>query len=112
LGFAYRHISLKFESKGVSKCEQNRLPARVKTIADWIRVKRDEKRIARYHIALKMGIATPLVGAWESGISRPDAQQMRVLIEMLGKYCRQTETQANVQTQCRKHCQKSTLIEI
>jgi hypothetical protein len=46
-------------SKTASKFEQNTLPARVETVADWMQIKRHEKRLERYHIAFKMGTATP-----------------------------------------------------
>ena len=86
MGFAYRHISVKFVSKASKQTPSNPLPARVKTIAEWIQVKRQERNVARYHIALKMGIATPLVGAWEAGTSRPDTQQMRTLVKLLASH--------------------------
>jgi len=103
MGFAYRHISVKIVSKASKQTPSNPLPARVKTIAEWIRMKRREKRMARYHIAAKMGIATPLVGAWEAGTARPDTRQMRTLVKMLGTYCRPGTPEANAMAALPNH---------
>jgi ribosome-binding protein aMBF1 (putative translation factor) len=93
LGFAYRHISIKFTQKTRKPSQPKPLPASVKTMADWIQVKLREHGMAPYHLAAKMGIATSLVKAWEAGTSRPDTRQMRALMGMLGKYYREMNTQ-------------------
>jgi hypothetical protein len=51
-------------------------------------VKRHERGLARFHIAVKMGIGTRLVKAWEDGTARPDTRQMRTLVAFLGQYRR------------------------
>jgi len=94
LGFAYRHISVKFTPKTRKPSRPKSLAASAKTISDWISVKRHEKRMARYHIAVKMGIATSVVGAWETGTARPNTRQMRTLVGIMGKYCRRMNAQA------------------
>jgi ribosome-binding protein aMBF1 (putative translation factor) len=88
LGFAHRRILVKFTPKAIRQCSAKPLPTSVKTISDWILVKRHEKGLARFHIAVKMGIATRVVKAWEEGITRPDARQLKVLVAFLGQYRR------------------------
>jgi ribosome-binding protein aMBF1 (putative translation factor) len=60
------------------------LPESIKTVGDWIQVKRHEKNLTPGHLAAKMGIATALVRSWEDGKSQPDSQQMKVLASLLG----------------------------
>jgi ribosome-binding protein aMBF1 (putative translation factor) len=60
------------------------LPVSIKTIADWIVIKRCEKNFTSGHLALKMGIATSLVLAWEAGTGQPNEQQLEVLVKVLG----------------------------
>jgi DNA-binding transcriptional regulator YiaG len=60
------------------------LPDSIKTIGDWIQVKRQEKNLTHSHLAVKMGIATALVRSWESSSRRPDSQQLKVLSSVLG----------------------------
>jgi ribosome-binding protein aMBF1 (putative translation factor) len=60
----------------------------VKTIADWLRVKLHERKMAPYHLAAKMGIASSVVHAWRDGAARPKARQIRDMVAILGKYCR------------------------
>jgi DNA-binding transcriptional regulator YiaG len=56
----------------------------IKTIADWIKVKRMEKNLTPGHLAAKMGIATVLVRSWESGASQPDSKQLQDLAKTFG----------------------------
>jgi ribosome-binding protein aMBF1 (putative translation factor) len=86
LGFAYRHFSIKFASKGRKRAHPNPLPASVKTMADWIQVKLHEHKMAPYHLALKMGIATSVVNAWKDGLARPQNRQMQEMVTILGVY--------------------------
>jgi DNA-binding transcriptional regulator YiaG len=60
------------------------LPESIKTVADWIQVKRQEKNLTHSHLAVKMGIATALVRSWEDGTSQPDSVQMNVLVSLFG----------------------------
>jgi transcriptional regulator with XRE-family HTH domain len=60
------------------------LPDGIKTIGDWIQVKRIEKNLTPCHLALKMGIATALVRSWEDGSSQPDTRQSEILANLLG----------------------------
>jgi hypothetical protein len=57
LGFAYRHISVKFALKARKQAKPKPLPVKVKTVADWIQVKLRENGMAPFHLAAKMGIA-------------------------------------------------------
>jgi len=52
-------------------------------LSEWIQEKRDDKRLTPYHLAAKMGIPSSLVRAWESGESRPDDKQWRLLSSIL-----------------------------
>jgi ribosome-binding protein aMBF1 (putative translation factor) len=90
LGFAYRHISVKFTLKTKKPSQPKPLPASVKSIGDWIQVKLHECGMAAYHLADKMGIATSLVNAWKGGTARPKACHVREMVGILGKYCRTT----------------------
>ena len=56
----------------------------IKTVADWIQVKRHEKNLTHGQLAAKMGIATSLILSWEGGNSQPDSQQMKVLASLFG----------------------------
>jgi len=86
LGFAYRHISVKFTQKTRKPSQPKPLPASVKTMADWLSVKFHETGMAPYHLAIKMGIATSLVNAWKNGTARPKAHHIRDMVVVLGKY--------------------------
>jgi len=43
-----------------------------------------EKNLTLAHLAEKMGIATALVRAWETGTSQPDSQQLKFLTGFWG----------------------------
>ena len=88
LGIAYRHISVKFTPKTKKPSQPKPLPTRVKTISDWIQIKLREHRMAPYHLALKMGIATSVVNAWKDGLARPQNRQMREMMTILGSFRR------------------------
>jgi DNA-binding transcriptional regulator YiaG len=60
------------------------LPASIKTLGEWIQVRRQEKKLSPYHLAAKMGIATALVQSWESGASDPDDRQRQMLCSVFG----------------------------
>jgi ribosome-binding protein aMBF1 (putative translation factor) len=84
LGFAYRHISVKFTPKTRKPSQPKPLPASVKTMADWISMKLHEKGMASFHFAAEMGIATAVVNAWKDGLTRPKASQVREMVSLLG----------------------------
>jgi DNA-binding transcriptional regulator YiaG len=84
LGIAQRSISTKYVHTLRKQPHSKALPASIKTIGDWIQVKRTEKKLSAYHLAAKMGIATALVRSWENGNSQPDNQQLKVLVNALG----------------------------
>ena len=54
------------------------------TLGDWIRVKRREKHLTRFHLANRMGISTTLVRSWESGNGQPCEQQLKTVEVILG----------------------------
>jgi DNA-binding transcriptional regulator YiaG len=84
LGIAQRRISIKFSHKLRKLNHAKPLPKSIKTIGDWIQVKRQEKNLTHSHLAVKMGIATALVRSWEDGKSQPDSQQMKALASLFG----------------------------
>jgi DNA-binding transcriptional regulator YiaG len=65
LGIEQRQIRIKFSQKTRKPKYDKPLPTSIKTIGDWIQVKRQEKNLTPCHLAAKMGIATALVRAWE-----------------------------------------------
>jgi len=59
------------------------LPTSIKTLGNLIQIKRHERRLPVWQLALKMGIAAATVRAWESGVDCPNDQQMRQLASLL-----------------------------
>jgi hypothetical protein len=86
MGFAYRHISVKFTPKASKRTKPNRSPMKVKTLADWISVKLHEHGMAPYQLGEKMGIASSVVNAWKDDLARPQNRQMREMVTILGTY--------------------------
>jgi DNA-binding transcriptional regulator YiaG len=84
LGIAQRQIRVKFSQKMRKQRNSKPLPESIKSLGDWIQVKRHEKNLTPGHLAAKMGIATSLVLSWEDGGSQPDGQQMKVLVSLFG----------------------------
>ena len=84
MGFAYRHISVKFTPKARKQPQLKPLAVKVKTIADWIQVKLRENGMSPFHLGAKMGIATSMVNAWKDGLARPQTRQMREMLAILG----------------------------
>ena len=84
LGIAQRQIFIKFNQKVRKENHAKPLPESIKTIGDWIQVKRQEQNLTHSHLAVKMGIATALVRSWEDGKSQPDSQQMKALASLFG----------------------------
>jgi ribosome-binding protein aMBF1 (putative translation factor) len=56
----------------------------IKSLGDWIQVKRHEKNLTPGHLAAKMGIAAILVRSWENGTVQPDNGQLEILASVLG----------------------------
>jgi len=75
---------VKFTHKMKKQKQDISLPDSIKTIGDWIRVKRIEKNLTSGHVALKMGIASALVCSWEDGTSQPNSRQLEILANLLG----------------------------
>jgi len=55
----------------------------MRTLGGYIQAKRYEKGLHPYQVAGKMGIETKLISAWESGGSKPDEKQWRMLSALL-----------------------------
>jgi len=83
LGIAQRQIFIRFSQKTRKQPHAKPLPESIKTIGDWIQVKRREKNLTPCHLAAKMGIATALVQSWEDGTSQPNERQLNVLTDIL-----------------------------
>jgi transcriptional regulator with XRE-family HTH domain len=60
------------------------LSVSIKTIGEWIQVKRFEKNMTPGHLATKMGIARSLICSWEAGASQPDSHQLKGLMHFFG----------------------------
>jgi len=56
----------------------------MKTVGDWLKVKRLEKNLTPGQVAVKMGIATSLICSWERSSWQPDSQQLKSLAQILG----------------------------
>ena len=84
LGIAQRQIRIKFSHKLRKLNHAKPLPESIKTVAEWIQVKRQEQNLTHSHLAVKMGIATALVRSWEDGTIQPDNRQLEVLANLLG----------------------------
>jgi ribosome-binding protein aMBF1 (putative translation factor) len=84
LGIAQRQIRIKYAKKSRKSQQSKSFTTRIKTLGDWIQVKRQQKNLSPCHLAAKMGIATALVRSWEDGTSRPDNRQLAVLANLLG----------------------------
>ena len=62
----------------------NPLPVNIKTIGDWIKIRRETKNLTSGHVAAKMGIAQSVVRSWECGAGHPDKRQLEVLVDLFG----------------------------
>jgi len=82
LGIAQRRIAIKYAQKLGNWNQHKPLVQSIKTIGDWIQVKRTEKNLTSGHVAGKMGIATALVLAWEGGSSQPNDRQLKTLMNL------------------------------
>jgi len=60
------------------------LKLNIKTVGDWLKVKRLEKNLTPGRVATKMGVATSLVCSWESNFQQPDSRQLEILSSVLG----------------------------
>jgi ribosome-binding protein aMBF1 (putative translation factor) len=83
LAFAQRRIRIKYAQNSRKQQRSKPLPVSIKTVGDWIQVKRTEKNLTPGHLAAKMGIATALVRSWEDGTILPDNRQLEVLANLL-----------------------------
>jgi DNA-binding transcriptional regulator YiaG len=79
LGIAQRRIRIAYDQASTQRKPCKPLPASIKTLGDWIKIKRHQKNLTASHLAAKMGIATPLVQAWETGTCQPDDGQRQML---------------------------------
>jgi ribosome-binding protein aMBF1 (putative translation factor) len=84
LGIAQRSIRLEYHANIGNRKRAKALKLSMKTVGDWLKVKRLEKNLTRSHVAAKMGIATHLVCSWESFILKPNSSQLKALSQILG----------------------------
>jgi ribosome-binding protein aMBF1 (putative translation factor) len=84
LGIAQRQIHIFYAQRSRKQQRIKPLPASIKTLGDWIQVKRQEKNLSHYHLAAKIGVATALVRSWEDGTTQPDKRQLEILADILG----------------------------
>jgi ribosome-binding protein aMBF1 (putative translation factor) len=84
LGIAHRSIRIPYVHNLRKRKWFKSLPASIKTLDNWIQVKRQEKNLSPYQLAAKMGIATALAQSWEDGKCEPDQRQRKVLYAVLG----------------------------
>lgn len=83
LAIAQRSVTVNYPVNSRNQKRANVLKLNMKTVGDWLKVKRLEKNLTRSHVAAKMGIATSLVCAWENDTQQPDNQQLRMLASVL-----------------------------
>jgi DNA-binding transcriptional regulator YiaG len=83
LGIAHRQIRVSRAHIPTDRDRRKPLPTNIKTLGDLIQIKRYEKRITLWQLALKTGIATATVRTWECGTDRPNEQQMVQLASVL-----------------------------
>ena len=84
LGIAHRSIRIPFVHELRKRKWFKSLPASIKTLGEWIQVRRQEKKLSPYHLAGKMGIATALVQSCETGECEPDQGQRQMLDSIFG----------------------------
>jgi ribosome-binding protein aMBF1 (putative translation factor) len=84
LGIAQRQIRVCRSDIPSIRIHRKPLPTSIQTLGDLIHIKRYEKRLTRWQLAIKMGIATAAIRTWESNLTQPDAQQMEQLTRILG----------------------------
>ena len=84
MGIAQRTVQVNYQSNPKQLKLSKLLKSNVKTLGDWLKVKRLEKNLTPGHVAEKMGIATSLVRAWESCTRQPDIHQIKLLAAILG----------------------------
>ena len=83
MAIAQRSVTVNYPVNSRNQKRANVLKLNMKTVGDWLKVKRLEKNLTRSHVAAKMGIATSLVCAWENDTQQPDNQQLRMLASVL-----------------------------
>jgi DNA-binding transcriptional regulator YiaG len=84
LGIAQRTVRVKYTANRGNQKRAKALELNMRTVGDWLKVKRLEKNLTRGHAAAKMGIATSLVCSWESSTQLPDSNQLKILTAVLG----------------------------
>jgi ribosome-binding protein aMBF1 (putative translation factor) len=84
LGIAQRQIRVSRAHVPAVCYRRKPLPTSIKTLGDLIQIKRYEKRLTVWQLALKMGIATAMIRAWECNTEHPNGQQRGELANILG----------------------------
>jgi DNA-binding transcriptional regulator YiaG len=83
LGIAGRFVRVNYPSNLKQLKQSKALNSNVKTLGDWLKIKRLEKNLTPGHVAAKMGIAASLVCSWESNTRQLDDQQLKILSSVL-----------------------------
>jgi hypothetical protein len=84
LRIAQRQISIRFSHRFRKQNHAKPLPENIKTVADWIQVKRPSERLTACHLAARMSIAATLVLSREDDAKQRDNRQLEVLANLLG----------------------------
>jgi DNA-binding transcriptional regulator YiaG len=84
LGIAQRTVRVIFNGNQGNLKRVNALKTSVKSLGDWLKVKRQERNLTPGHVAAKMGIAAAVVYSWECDEVRPSNGQLARLTELLG----------------------------
>jgi DNA-binding transcriptional regulator YiaG len=83
LGIAQRQIQVSRAHVPPTCYRRKPLPTSIKTLGDLIQIKRYEKCFTLWQLALKMGIPTRTVRAWERDADQPSVLQMDQLTKIL-----------------------------
>ena len=84
MGIAERTVRVEFAGNHSNLKLAKALKMSVKTLGDWLKVKRLERNLTPGRVAAKMGITCSVVRAWESDEVRPSDAHLARLAEVLG----------------------------
>jgi ribosome-binding protein aMBF1 (putative translation factor) len=83
LAYAQRQIHVSRAHIPLNRHRWKQMRTVIKTMGDYIQVKRYIKGFHPYQIAGKMGVETALIVAWENGTRTPDEKQWKMLSDFL-----------------------------
>lgn len=79
LGIAERAVTAECPQFANCKKPHKLLQESIKTIGGWIKFHRERKNLTHWHLGAKMGIASALIQAWETGDIVPEKVHLDVL---------------------------------